>query len=213
MIIKKISRTESKKLLLFFAGWGMDANPFSMYRPRGYDLMVVYDYSTLDFDENQLSGYNEIKVITWSMGVWAAAQFLQKNNYPITTSIAINGTHFPVNDEKGISTHIYHATLENLSDTSLLKFQRRMCGTADVLSRFLHKKPKRDIEDLRKELKAIGQLSACLPPSSFSWDKVYISSHDLIFPVQHQQKAWQNNGFTIIDAPHYPEKLFEELLE
>ena len=88
-----------------------------------------------------------------------------------------------------------------------------MCGTADVLSRFLHKKPKRDIDDLRKELKAIGQLSACLSPSSFSWDKVYISSHDLIFPVQHQQKAWQNNGFTIIDAPHYPEKLFEELLE
>lgn len=49
-----------------------------MYRPRGYDLMVVYDYSTLDFDENQLSGYNEIKVIAWSMGVWAAAQVLQK---------------------------------------------------------------------------------------------------------------------------------------
>lgn len=151
-----------------------------------------------------------------SHGPWVYGlplRFCKKNNGSITTSIAINGTYFPIDDEKGISTHIYHATLENLSDTSLLKFQRRMCGTADVLSRFLHKKPKRDIDDLRKELKAIGQLSACLPPSSFSWDKVYISSHDLIFPMQHQQKAWENNGFTIIDASHYQEKLFQELLK
>lgn len=74
-----------------------------------------------------------------SHGPWVYGlplRFCKKNNGSITTSIAINGTHFPIDDEKGISTHIYHATLENLSDTSLLKFQLRMCGTADMLSHF-----------------------------------------------------------------------------
>lgn len=213
MIIKNISRIGSRKLILFFAGWGMDTNPFSMYLPKAYDLKMVYDYSTADFDENQLLGYTEIKVIAWSMGVWAAAQFLQKNNQPITTSIAINGTHFPVDDARGIPAHIYHATLDTLSEMVLLKFQRRMCGTAAVLLRFLERKPERSIEDLRRELKVIGQLSTRLPHSTFQWDKVYISRYDLISPAEHQQKAWENNGYTIIDAPHYPEELFDELLE
>lgn len=213
MTIRKISCTGGNKLLLFFAGWGIDEKLFLTYRPKNYDLMVVYDFSTLDFDENQLSGYSEIKIIAWSMGVWAASQVLKNSSYPITASIAINGTHFPVNDEKGIPTKIYNGTLENLSEITLLKFQRRMCGTADVLSRFLDKKPKLNIADLRNELRSIGQLSSSLSPSPFKWDKVYISSNDLIFPVQHQQKAWEHVNFILIDSAHYPEKLFEALLQ
>ena len=38
------------RLLLFFAGWGMDERPFIQYTPRESDFMICYDYHTLDFD-------------------------------------------------------------------------------------------------------------------------------------------------------------------
>ena len=42
------------RLLLFFAGWGMDERPFIQYTPRESDFMICYDYHTLDFDTSPL---------------------------------------------------------------------------------------------------------------------------------------------------------------
>ncbi|HAL52837.1 MAG TPA: hypothetical protein DCP78_11600 [Sphingobacterium sp.] len=66
----------NEKLLLFFAGWGMDEQPFLHYSPVGKDLIVAYSYTDLLLDESLLAGYREIEVFAWSMGVWAAATVL-----------------------------------------------------------------------------------------------------------------------------------------
>lgn len=213
MIIKKINCTGRKKLLLFFAGWGMDENLFSEYRPKEYDFMIVYNYTSLHIDERQLTGYEGIKIIAWSMGVWAASQFLKENKFKILTSIAINGTHFPIHDRLGIPKQIYYGTLKNLNKTTHIKFLRRMCGTSSNLSSYEKKKPQRSVLDLKNELKAIGELSQSLCPFIFNWEEVYISSEDLIFPTAHQKAAWSGVKFNTMDCPHYPEKLFKELLQ
>ena len=61
------------RLLLFFTGWGADETPFKTYRPTDSDYMLCYDYRTLDFDASLLTEYTDIRVVGWSMGVWAAS--------------------------------------------------------------------------------------------------------------------------------------------
>ena len=55
------------RLTLFFAGWGMDECPFMDYCSGNSDLLVCYDYRSLDFDFTLLQGYQEIRLIA---GLW-----------------------------------------------------------------------------------------------------------------------------------------------
>ena len=64
---------EPPRLLLFFAGWGMDETPFLQIRPTDTDWMVCYDYRSLEFDTDLLQEYSEIRLIAWSMGIWVAS--------------------------------------------------------------------------------------------------------------------------------------------
>ncbi len=63
-----IQQKHLPRLTLFFAGWGMDECPFMDYCPENSDLLVCYDYRSLDFDFTLLQGYQEIRLIAWSMG-------------------------------------------------------------------------------------------------------------------------------------------------
>ena len=106
-------------MTLFFAGWGMDECPFMDYCPENSDLLVCYDYRSLDFDFTLLQGYQEIRLIAWSMGVWAASMVLQDMDLPICESVALNGTVTPVDDLKGISQQVFEGTLEGLNEGTL----------------------------------------------------------------------------------------------
>lgn len=97
-----IQQKHLPRLTLFFAGWGMDECPFMDYCPENSDLLVCYDYRSLDFDFTLLQGYQEIRLIAWSMGVWAASMVLQDMDLPICERVALNGTVTPVDDLKGI---------------------------------------------------------------------------------------------------------------
>ena len=115
------------RLLLFFAGWGADETPFKDYQPADSDYMLCYDYRTLDFDASLLKTYQEINVIGWSMGVWAASRVMDKlqeadTSLIIKNSIAINGTPYPIDDTCGIPSVIYHGTLEGLTGSSLSRY-------------------------------------------------------------------------------------------
>lgn len=202
---------ESAGLLLFFAGWGMDEYPFMEYLPEDRDCLICYDYRSLDFDYSLTDDYSEIRVIAWSMGIWAASYVLKDNPFPVAESIAVNGTIYPVDDERGIAGRIFRGTLDGLNDQTLLKFRRRMCGSQDALNRFLSNAPKRPVEDLREELRRIGEMSRETERSSFRWDEVYIGRQDKIFLPANQQKAWERANVRIIEAEHYPENCWGEL--
>jgi hypothetical protein len=72
------------------------------YSPVGKDL-IAHSYTDLLLDTSLLAGYQEIEVSPGLWGVWAASMVLpelQNSNYPISTCTAINGTPFPIDDEK-----------------------------------------------------------------------------------------------------------------
>ncbi len=220
MIIKKFEqskgfnaqRGKSAELLLFFAGWGMDESPFMEYLPEDRDCLICYDYRSLDFDYSLIANYSKVEVVAWSMGVWAASYILRNNPFPVTGSIAINGTIYPVDDEKGIAGRIFQGTLDGLNDQTLHKFRRRMCGSQDALNRFLSKAPKRPVTDLREELRHIGEMSKESQSSSFQWHRIYIGKQDKIFLPVNQQKAWEGANVYLIDSEHYPEELFLKIM-
>lgn len=203
-----------KEALLFFAGWGMDETPFMHNLPPNKDLIICYDYRSLDFDSTLLSTYEGIYVVAWSMGVWAASQVLPDSNLPLKQSIAINGTLFPIDDMRGIPPAIFEGTLNNLNEATLQKFRRRMCGSGSAFQAFLEIAPQRPVEELKEELAAIGRQYSELPPSTFVWNKAIIGESDHIFPPKNQEQAWQKycNEIQRYDGAHYDEKILKENL-
>lgn len=81
-----IIKNNSKRLLLFFAGWGMDETPFLQIRPTDTDWMVCYDYRSLEFDTDLLQKYSEIRLIAWSMG--GMGSFSTHETTPVSAHLA-----------------------------------------------------------------------------------------------------------------------------
>jgi biotin synthesis protein BioG len=210
-----INHKGSARLLLFFAGWGMDEHPFAGLRKAGSDCMICYDYRTLEFDVAQLATYTDITVIGWSMGVWAASQTLKQHpELPVTRRIAINGTLYPVDETRGIAPAIFDGTLQGLNEQTLQKFRRRMCGSTAWFQAFQSVAPQRSVEELKEELAAIGTQYRQLNPVETPWDKAIIGTEDRIFPADNQRRAWQGALVAVVEeveAPHCSREIFLQL--
>lgn len=200
------------RLLLFFAGWGMDENPFRDYTPVGCDFMICYDYRTLDFNENFLAPYSSIRLVAWSMGVWVASQVFSRSSVCFDDSLAVNGTVYPVDDKKGIPTSVFKGTLNGLNEVNYKKFLRRMCGTGDCFNEFINNPPQRTIQELKDELESIGTNATCLDIPAFSWSRAIVGNKDLIFLPENQARGWEGTEVLIREIAHYDSELWKELL-
>lgn len=216
MIQKFIHKNNNSKLVLFFAGWGADEHLFSYPAPEGYDFQVCFDYSDLTFDFATLETYDSIRLIAWSMGVWAAATVFSDKIIPWEKKTAINGTMFPKHDQYGIPVAIFEGTLAQFSPTTLAKFRRRMCGNGQTVKEFLACNPYRSLESLHHELDTINRLlDENHREIHFTWNQAIIGASDLIFPLENQRNAWNEVARTnlmeilVCEAAHYDRLLFE----
>lgn len=211
MKIYKKTTPLSTSLLLLFAGWSARPELFAgLEADEGMDVMIVYDYRDAVFAED-ISKYTHIRLIAWSMGVRMAEIALDKK-YHFDEAIAINGTGQPIDDNYGIPTVIFKGTLEGLSSEGLQRFNRRMCGSRDVLERYAAIPP-RPLEELKEELQHIYELClhnpdvpATQPMKSIHWTRAIIGTNDRIFPATAQRNYWQGRCPNIdeIVSPHYP---------
>lgn len=200
-----LEKESNHKLILFFNGWGMDSSVVSHLKTEDYDVKAFCHYNH-DFSiaEDSFSKYDEIILIAWSMGVWAAARALEGLNIQINRAIAINGTLEPVNDQLGIPEGIFKGTIDHFSERNKQKFDRRMLGSKDQFLKFNSKKMDRTLDNQLEELKIIYDL-ALNTNASISFDKAIIGKEDLIFPVQNQQNAWEGKAeIEYLDSPHFP---------
>lgn len=182
-----------RRLILFFAGWGVDHTLFAGLSKPGYDILVVYDYRSDDFDLRAIEGYDEICVLAWSLGVWHADRFIALHpELPFTRCIAVNGTLRPIDDTYGIPPRIYDLTALLPDQRSLLKFYRRICGGQAGMDALMPSLPQRSVDELRDELLAVrARITANdAPINASNWDEIYLSDNDLIFPFANMQQAW-----------------------
>ena len=215
-----IKKENNSRLILFFAGWGSDENLFGRESKDGYDYMVCFDYRNLDFDFSLIDGYEEIYVLSWSMGVWAANNVLSRHEAEglgIIKTIAVNGTVTPIDDSRGIPADIFKGTLDNFSERTLAKFRRRICGNTENTKEFLSHSPYRSLDSLRDELASLWDMASSTKAEGegLKWDFAIVCLSDKIFPPENQISAWTEYGKAVImktDAEHYSPELFNELL-
>lgn len=208
-----LKKEGNKNLLIFFAGWGADENLFNCKAAKGYDYMLCFDYSSLDFDFSEIKEYSNIRLLAWSMGVWAASQTFMDKDLPWEMRIAINGTNTPIDDNHGIPVAIFNGTLDSFSAVTLAKFRRRMCGSAEGVKTFLSHQPYRTLEDLHGELSAVRNMVCSMKKAGFTWNKAVISTNDKIFPYANLLNAFDGTPKEEIDAEHYDDGLFKRYIE
>lgn len=213
----KQTNPPSSSLLLFFAGWSAAPELFmELQAEEGTDVMICYDYRGLGFEAN-LTRYEEIHLIAWSMGV-RMAELAIGGKYEPATATAINGTPRPIDDCYGIPVDIFRGTLDNLTAEGLNRFNRRMCGSRDILARY-GETPPRMLEEVRDELQHIYSLCHADPSPDDSpayapihWTRAIVGSDDRIFPAANQLGYWLTRCPEVqeIKAPHYPFTLWEQ---
>lgn len=208
MIARWLFNNQSRELILFCNGWGMDHHPLKVLESGGYDVLALSDYSTFDpgFDIEALkSDYRSIHLVCWSFGVWAGQQLFADRSELFTRCIALNGTLRPVDDRYGIAPQFFDATLENFSESIGDRFYRRMCRPDRVLQIFLEHRPQRSVENQKAELERLAELVASYREEQSIFDTAIISSRDMIVPTAHQISFWQGRCPIIgIEGCHYP---------
>lgn len=190
----------------------MDENPFRDFRTSESDVMVCFDYADLSFDERLLDKYAKVRVVAWSLGVWAASALMAEISRLGEDAVAVNGTPFPVDESKGIFPVIFNGTLQGLSERSLARFDRRMCADAKALADYNLVHPSRDIQSLAHELSWIGRESANREVAP-KFRRAYVGKRDAIFSCENQMNAWRGIcPVEVVDAAHYDRELLRTLV-
>lgn len=217
MRIEWVCKKGTPGITVFFNGWGMDVHAVRHLEPEE-DLLVLSDYRQPDtVGLPSLVTYDRIRVVAWSMGVWAAARILPEWGIRPACTVAINGTACPIHDAWGIPSRIYALTERGMNIAGREKFIRRMFANEEEIHRFLEHPIVRPIEEVCEELTLIREQSTARL-KAFPWNKVYVSSGDLIFPTTNQQAYWNAQGIIPISlgGGHYPFYRFsawEEILQ
>ncbi len=226
MQYKFLNRNHNPRLLVIFAGWGMDYRLFDHLRHGAFDILVVWDYRQLYSEErgetrpfgyllSRAQKYDEICILAWSFGVYAAQQVMDRLSSQLSRCIAVNGTVNPIHDALGIPKSIFRGTLDNLTINNWNKFFRRVCGTPQRMAEVEKDVPKRELEDLIEELHILGNgalqhLGKDVPFPHRKWDMAIISTRDAIFPIANQRAAWAQNTIIEVDGPHLPQ--FQDII-
>lgn len=203
MKYKWLQSNNSRKLIIFFNGWGMDENVVKHLDTEDFDVLMFYDYNTLktDFNFSSLNIYPQKYLVAWSMGVMTATLF----NIDYTSKTAINGTLKPIDDNYGIPKRIYDLTLRGFSPRGAEKFIKNMFIEECELPT-----SHRDFENQKSELEALTHYQA---NQDFKYDRIILSSEDKIIPTKNQMAFWNIEPNIISGhAPFYHFKKWSELL-
>jgi biotin synthesis protein BioG len=207
MNFKWLIKNSTRKLIVFFNGWGCDEYQFKHLKTEDYDVLMLFEYYDLllsDEVQQVINDYEQVSVIAWSYGVWVGQYVWQVYKLPKSNAIAINGTTLPVHDRYGIAEAVVQGTLDNLSERNLMKFQRRMLGGNDAWKKFQTDKPQRDFNEQKQELASLIQLFKNEISVGDFFDKAIVGSNDLIFTSDNQKAFWQCRAeIKELDVPHF----------
>ena len=195
--------------LLFMAGWGMGPEPFRDVDFGKTDVLLVYDYRSIDDSLfAALPQEKPLHLLAWSMGVWAAAWLAEHGPHfaalRFSTATAIGGTLNPIDDQKGILAQNFEKILSEFSPTVLENFYRSMFDSSEEAERFLARRPQRSWQELCEELRCLRDLyrSTEVPPDIYS--RRIVTSRDRIFPARNQLRAWGRDRCDALPLPHFP---------
>ncbi len=193
----------NNKLIVFFGGWSFDFRPFECLESNNYDVLMFYDYNNLEIPP-EIPDYEEKILITWSMGVFIA--YYLKDKLPeFNRKIAINGTPYPVDNERGIPFRTFDLTLKHAQTGLKQKFYENVFANEEFLKKYLKTPVERTIQNRVEELNALNTLIKNTPVTYDGkfYDRAIVSNNDKIIPFKNQMNMWQNLA-KVIDCGHFP---------
>lgn len=205
----------SENLILFFCGWGMDENPFSILKSN-YDILFVYDYTTPEFPEFDFSKYKSVKLLSFSYGVYAGAIARLPESLKLDMRVAVNGTLLPVDDKYGVPLRQFELT-EKMDSQTVVKFRQRLFGgekAQEHFEIFEANLPQRSAQSCTKELLGMKKYVPLIQAGQKQFDKIYISLHDRCVPTRNQMNFWKkydSSNIIELDTGHFPFYNYEKL--
>ena len=190
-----LKKTDKKSLDLVFLGYGQDEKPFQYLKDiTSNSVALVYDYTDRAFDPSLYDEFEDIKLITWSMGVMISTLFDFEN---VKKYIAINGTPKAIDDKYGIPEKIYKLTVRGFNEASCKKFMERMFNTTPPLESFSSRTFSSQKEELENLMGIEGKY--------VSFDKIIVSTDDKIIPTKNQLNYWKNPAIIeMVEEGHCP---------
>lgn len=201
-----LHKKKTASLIIFCNGWGMDEYPVRFLQSDQYDVLMLYEYSSLvsDIDLQQLFiDYKDVMLVSWSMGVWAGQQLFAACKDAFTIAIAINGTLCPIDDQYGIPEKTVHATLQNFDEKGRMKFYYRMFRDRELYADFISQQPRRSVADQKKELTALLETAVCTAEEEPVYTTAIVAGRDLIMPTKNQLQFWQEKRVKRVDGSHF----------
>lgn len=205
-----LHRQQRRRLIVFCNGWGMDGAPFAPLGVAAYDVLMLSDYVDLgtDLDFPQLcGGYDEVSLVSWSMGVWVGQQLFSSFAGGFHRALAINGTLCPIHDQFGIPPQVYDATVTHWDEAARLKFYRRICRERHVIEGFFRHQPLRSVDNQAEELAALRRMTGCVSEERGIYTHVIITDQDLVMPSRHQLAFWKERTGRkrqVLAGSHFP---------
>lgn len=190
-----LNKKQNKNLIIFFAGWSFDYKPFEFLDCGEVDVLMFYDYSNLDFEShldvaNINENYEQIALIAWSMGVFAAYELRDKLP-EFTHKIAINGTPYPVHNDWGIPLKTFDLTLKHVQTGLGGRFYKNIFKTEEEFNRYMLSPVLRTLENRADELRALDtHIKARTTIYRGFYDIAIISNTDKIIPSKNQEIFW-----------------------
>ena len=196
MRILQISNASAGRALLYFDGFGgSEKRAAALPIPKDFAVFFVYDYTNEEF-ALPLTGYSELHLSAWSLGVWQAARTLV--GVKLASAVALNGTLDPIDDAFGIPSAIFDATLENWSEAARVKFNRRIGLTPEFASDRPAELEAAELAALRSRINGAAKVANI-------YETAVVGTRDRIFSAENQIASWRQRGlFPVeIDSPHY----------
>ena len=179
-----LHRAGGDAAIVFFNGWSRDASDVAGLSADGFDVWEVHDYTSLDCDLSEVVAASSRRIlVTWSLGVWAAAKFLMESGIRFDDAVAIE-----------------HWGEERARERFLL----RMAGGRAEFARL--PEVRRSPESQQAELAALEQMIVSAPAVVSPFRRAVIGAADRIFPAAAQRNFWRTTGTEIAELPlpHYP---------
>ncbi len=204
-----LKKNNNENLIIFFNGWAMDKNCIKHLSTKNFDIIVFYDYENFVIQKDilpEVNAYRSQFLVAWSMGVFVASK-VYKNFEKIVKKIAFNGTLKPVDDFYGIPLKIFNLTIENFSSSTLEKFMIK-----SGINNLIFEQDEKKLCKLKNELIQIKNQRF---DTDLTYDDVYISMQDRIFPPKNQLNFWstQNCRIKKIAGSHCPFENFSSWVE
>jgi biotin synthesis protein BioG len=200
-----LNKANNDNLIVFFAGWSFDYNPFLNLSTQNNDVLMIYDYNEVEIPQvlQELNDYKRKTLITWSMGVFIG--YLLKDLFKtFDKKIAINGTITPVDDEFGIPKKMFELTLKHAQKGLEGKFYQNIFKTEEEYKKYEEFQVQRSIENRVNELENLYSLIKI--KNGINYEKFYdfaiVSEFDKIIPPKNQLASHNKNNVPTVILPY-----------